>query len=44
MAVCNLAGSYLGTRLALKHGAGFIRKVFLGVVTILILKQLLEIL
>ena len=44
MAACNLAGSYLGTRLALKHGAGFIRKAFLGVVAILIVKQLLEIL
>ncbi|KAB2928018.1 MAG: TSUP family transporter, partial [Dechloromonas sp.] len=43
MAVCNLAGSYLGTRLALKHGAGFIRKAFLGVVAVLIVKQLSEI-
>ena len=43
MAVCNLGGSYLGTRLALKHGPGFIRKAFLGVVAILIAKQLLDI-
>jgi len=42
MAACNLAGSYFGTRLALKHGAGFIRKAFLGVVVILIGKQLLD--
>ncbi|MBS0545298.1 MAG: sulfite exporter TauE/SafE family protein [Proteobacteria bacterium] len=42
MAVCNLAGSYLGTHLALKHGAGFIRKAFLGVVIVLIVKQLAD--
>jgi len=42
MAACNLAGSYFGTRLALKHGAGFIRKAFLGVVIVLIGKQLLD--
>lgn len=44
MAVCNLAGALLGTHLALKHGAGFIRRAFLGVVAVLIVKQLLEIL
>ncbi len=44
MALCNLAGSYLGTRLALKHGANFIRKAFLGVVCVLIVKQLLDLL
>lgn len=42
MAVANLAGSYLGTHLALKHGAGFIRKAFLGVVIVLIVKQLAD--
>jgi uncharacterized membrane protein YfcA len=42
MAACNLAGAWVGTHLALKHGAGFIRKAFLGVVTVLIIKQLLE--
>ena len=42
MAVCNLAGAQIGTHLALKHGAGFIRKAFIGVVAILILKQLSE--
>lgn len=42
MAVCNLAGAQIGTHLALKHGAGFIRKAFLGVVAILIVKQLSE--
>ena len=44
MAVCNLAGAYLGTHLALKHGAWFIRQAFLVVVAILIVKQVVEIL
>ena len=34
----NVAGSLLGTRLALKHGAGLVRGVFIVVVTALILK------
>ncbi len=38
MAVANVLGSLLGTRLALKHGAGFVRLVFLVVVSALILK------
>lgn len=38
MAVANVAGSLLGTHLALKHGAGFIRAVFVLVVGALILK------
>ncbi|RZL00855.1 MAG: sulfite exporter TauE/SafE family protein [Rubrivivax sp.] len=38
MAVANVAGSSLGTRLALRHGAGFVRVVFLVVVGALILK------
>jgi hypothetical protein len=38
MAVANVVGSLLGTRLALKHGAGFVRYVFLAVVGALILK------
>jgi hypothetical protein len=38
MAVANVAGSLLGTRLALKHGTGFVRVVFIGVVSALILK------
>lgn len=42
MAFCNLAGAQIGTHLALKHGAGFIRKAFLVVVAILIVKQLSE--
>ena len=38
MAVANVAGSLIGTRLALKHGAGFVRGVFMVVVSALILK------
>ena len=38
MAIANVVGSLLGTRLALKHGAGFVRYVFLAVVSALILK------
>ena len=38
MAIANVLGSLLGTRLALKHGTGFVRVVFLWVVTALILK------
>ncbi|HJV63803.1 MAG TPA: TSUP family transporter [Albitalea sp.] len=38
MAVANVAGSLLGTRLALRHGAGFVRVVFIAVVAALILK------
>jgi len=38
MALANVAGSLLGTRLALRHGAGFVRGVFIGVVGALILK------
>jgi uncharacterized membrane protein YfcA len=38
LAVCNIGGSLIGTRLALKHGTGFVRKLFLAVVSILIVK------
>lgn len=38
MALANVVGSLLGTRLALKHGAGFVRAVFIAVVSALILK------
>ena len=38
MAVANVVGSLLGTRLALKHGSGFVRVVFIFVVSALILK------
>jgi len=38
MAVCQILGSLVGTRLALKHGSGFVRKLFLVVVGLLIVK------
>lgn len=38
MAVCQIGGSVIGTQLALKHGSGFVRRLFLVVVSILILK------
>lgn len=38
MAICNLAGAQIGTALALRHGTGFIRKAFLLVVGLLILR------
>ena len=38
MAVANVAGSLIGARVALRHGAGFVRGVFLFVVSALILK------
>ncbi len=38
MGVCNVAGSLAGTHLALKHGSGFVRQVFLGVVAVLIVR------
>jgi uncharacterized membrane protein YfcA len=42
MAAANVAGSLLGTRLALKHGAGFVRGVFIAVVSALTLKTGLD--
>jgi uncharacterized membrane protein YfcA len=38
LAAANVAGSLLGTRLALKHGSGFVRMAFIVVVSALILK------
>lgn len=38
MAFANVCGSMAGTWLALKHGSAFVRRVFLGVVGILIVK------
>lgn len=36
MAMFNVGGSLLGSRLALRYGSGFVRRVFLGVATALI--------
>lgn len=38
MAIANIGGSMIGTHLALRHGSGFVRQVFLVVVGALILK------
>ena len=38
MAVANVIGSMLGSRMALKHGAGFVRGAFMVVVSLLIVK------
>ncbi|CUI06378.1 sulfite exporter TauE/SafE family protein [Massilia antarctica] len=38
MAVCQVAGSLVGTKLAIKHGSAFVRKLFLVVVSLLIVK------
>ena len=38
LAVANVLGSMLGTWMALRHGTGFVRTIFIGVVSLLILK------
>jgi hypothetical protein len=38
MAVCNIAGAQAGSHLALRHGSGFVRGIFLLVVSALILR------
>lgn len=38
MAVFNVGGSLVGSHLAIRHGAGFVRRVFLGMAGIFILK------
>jgi uncharacterized membrane protein YfcA len=39
MMIANIAGSQFGSRLAIKHGSSFVRKVFLVIVSMLILKS-----
>ena len=39
MMVANIAGSQFGSRLAIKHGSAFVKKAFLVIVSILILKS-----
>ena len=38
LALANVVGSVLGTHMALKHGTGFVRGIFIFVVSVLILK------
>jgi uncharacterized protein len=40
MALANILGSTLGTRIALRSGSGFVRKIFIAVVSALILRTL----
>ncbi len=42
MAICNISGSILGSRLALRYGSGWIRKVFLVVLLVLIFKSSMD--
>jgi uncharacterized membrane protein YfcA len=42
MAVANVAGSFVGSHLALKHGSGFVRWIFVAVVSLLIIKTGLD--
>ena len=44
MAVANIAGSLVGVKLALKYGSGFIRIIFLILVSILIVRLSYQIL
>lgn len=39
MMIANIAGSQFGSRLAIKHGSSFVRKAFLLIVSVLILKS-----
>jgi uncharacterized protein len=38
MAIANVLGSLFGTRLVMRHGVGFVRQVFIAIVTVLIFK------
>lgn len=38
MAVCNIVGAQLGSKLAIRHGSGFVRTVFLTMTLLLIVK------
>ena len=42
MAACNLGGGLVGSRLALRHGAGFVRVVFVAVVALLLARLVWE--
>lgn len=44
MAACNLSGALLGSRMAIQRGPGFVRRLFLGVVSVLIIKMSYDIL
>jgi uncharacterized membrane protein YfcA len=39
MMLANIVGSQFGSRLAIKHGSAFVRKAFLVIVCVLIMKS-----
>lgn len=43
MAICNITGSIIGTKLALKKGNAFVRTIFLVIVTLMILRYAYDI-
>jgi uncharacterized membrane protein YfcA len=44
MAVCNLLGAQVGARLAVRRGSAWVRRVFLVVVTALVLRLAYDVL
>ena len=38
MAICNILGAFIGTKLAIRKGSSFVRKLFLIIVSLLIIK------
>lgn len=44
MAACNVAGALVGSQLAIRHGSGLVRSLFLAVVSILIARFAWELL
>ena len=43
MAICNITGNIIGTKLALKRGNSFVRTIFLAIVTLMILRYAYDI-
>lgn len=43
MGLSMIAGAYFGTKMAIKHGAAYVRPLFLTVTTLLIGKQIYDI-
>jgi uncharacterized membrane protein YfcA len=43
MAICNIVGSFVGTRIALRKGNSFVRTLFLVIVTLMILRYAYDI-
>ena len=43
MAICNITGNIIGTKLALKRGNSFVRTIFLAIVTLMTLRYAYDI-